>query len=58
MYAVSALNSEPNKILDNMGRPAPGCKNGDGAAWWRTPTFAPWYRICGCENYANQLPLR
>ena len=38
-YAASALNSEPNKILDiNMGCPVPTVvKNGDGAALMKNP---------------------
>ena len=38
-YAASALNSEPNKILDiNMGCPVPKVvKNGDGAARMKNP---------------------
>lgn len=56
-YAVSALNSEPNKILDiNMGCPVPKVvKNGDGAALMKNPVLV--YDIVYAVVKSSEKPV-
>ena len=56
-YAASALNSEPNKILDiNMGCPVPKVvKNGDGAALMKNPDLV--YDIVYAVVKSSEKPV-
>lgn len=56
-YAASALNSEPNKILDiNMGCPVPKVvKNGDGAAMMKNPDLV--YDIVYAVVKSSEKPV-
>ena len=56
-YAASALNSEPNKILDiNMGCPVPKVvKNGDGAALMKNPNLV--YDIVYAVVKSSEKPV-
>lgn len=56
-YAASALNSEPNKILDiNMGCPVPKVvKNGDGAALIKNPDLV--YDIVYAVVKSSEKPV-